>query len=180
MVNKIENEYFEWLYDLMTNRKFTRRISYRKLLMYLHNTEFTYLIDKDENRAKDGINLRRRFAIHQYHEKLDVESYLTGPCSVLEMMVALAIRCEETIMDNPEIGDRTCQWFWQMVTNLGLGGMYDDNYDRGLVIDTITDFLNREYLPNGEGGLFTINNTNRDLRRVEIWTQMCWFLNNYI
>ena len=39
-------------------------------------------------------------------------------CSVLEMMVALAICCEETYMDNPNIGNRTGQWFWNMVKNI--------------------------------------------------------------
>lgn len=178
MRNRIENDYFEWIYNLVTGKRFTNNISYRKLLMHLHNTEFIYFIDKDENRAADGIDLRSRFASY-YDYKIDVEGYLEdNPCSVLEMMVALSIRCEETIMDNPQIGDRTGQWFWQMITNMGLGGMYDDMYDKRYVTDVVDRFINRKYQPNGEGGLFTVNNYTRDMRVVEIWVQMCWYLNN--
>ena len=39
------------------------------------------------------------------------------------MMIALAIRCEEHIMDDPDAGDRTGQWFWSMLVSLGLGSM---------------------------------------------------------
>jgi hypothetical protein len=103
---------------------------------------------------------------------------LDGPCSVLEMMIALAIRCEETIMDDPDIGDRTRQWFWGMIINLGLGGMTDANFDPDFVDDSVLRFLNRDYEPDGRGGLFTIRNCHRDLRDVEIWYQLCWYLDS--
>lgn len=173
----INNKYFEWMFDLVCGDRFSKHISYRKLLMQLHNTEFTYSIHRDRNRAEDGIDLRYRFAC-DYPEFDDAEKYLAGPCSVLEMMLALSIRCEESIMDNPSIGDRTAQWFWGMVTNLGLGSMYDTNYDRRIVDSILTRFLNRDYEPNGKGGLFTIRNCDRDLRNVEIWYQLNWYLDN--
>ena len=62
ILNEIENEYFEWIYDLVCERRYSDPVSYRKLLMYLHQTEFVYTIPKDENRADDGIKLRNRFA----------------------------------------------------------------------------------------------------------------------
>ena len=40
-----------------------RANTYHNLLWYLFNREFIYTIDLDENRAVDGYNLRRRFAI---------------------------------------------------------------------------------------------------------------------
>lgn len=177
MHRNINDEYFEWLFDLMCDRRFGRGISYRKLLTRLHNIEFTYSIPLDQNRAEDGVNLRHRYAsTHEYYDYDLIMNELVGPCSVLEMMVALAIRCEENIMDNPNVGDRTTQWFWSMVTNLGLGYMYDDEFDQELVDDKVRIFLCRDYEPNGEGGLFTINNCRYDLRTVEIWHQLCWYL----
>ena len=94
------------------------------------------------------------------------------------MMVGLAIRCEETIMDDTNIGDRTGQWFWGMIVNLGLGSMFDNNYDRQLVETNVERFLEREYDYNGKGGLFTIRHCDRDLRDVEIWYQLCWYLDS--
>jgi hypothetical protein len=109
------------------------------------------------------------------------ESFLNiGPCSILEMMVALAIRCEEEIMYDPDIGDRTAQWFWCMIANLGLGGITDDVYDRAYVDDILIRLLYREYEPDGRGGLFRIRNCEYDLREVEIWCQMLWYLNTIV
>ncbi len=176
----IRNEYFEWIYDIICGRRYQHVISFRKLLMYLHDTEFTYLIPRDENRAKDGENLRYRFSLAcgYEHSYLAITNMLSGPCSVLEMMVALAIRCEEEIMDDPSLGDRTAQWFWRMITSLGLGSMVDERFDRHLVHDVVERFLSREYEPNGKGGLFTIRNCEYDLRDVEIWYQQCWYLDS--
>ena len=170
----IEREYFEWLYDLVCKNRHSSGYSYRDLLSYLHDVEFTYTIPKDSNRAEDGIDLRYRFAYDTGYVCAD--GYLDEPCSVLEMLIALAIRCEECIMDDPKYGNRTAQWFWQMITSLGLGGMFDDRFDEDYVKNVITTFLNREYKPDGRGGLFTIRNCDYDLRDVEIWVIMLWYL----
>lgn len=177
----IQNEYFEWLYALACARRYSTQISFRKLLMRLHRTEFIYSIPYDENRAEDGIDMRRRFIMtNGYEESYDeVIDALYGPCSVLELIVALAIRCEETIMDDPKLGDRTGQWLWLMVVNLGLGSMTDAEYDREYVDERLQIFLNREYESNGEGGgLFVVKNCDVDLREVEIWRQLCRYLNS--
>jgi hypothetical protein len=92
------------------------------------------------------------------------------------MMVALAIYAEEHIMANPQIGNRTGQWFWNMVVSLGLGDQMDDRFDRRYVEDTLQRFLDRKYEPNGHGGLFMIRGCRRDLRKVEIFHQLCWYL----
>lgn len=176
--DRIENEYFEWMFDLVCAGRFAEGISYRKLLTLLHNTEFTYTIPRDENRASDGIDLRYHYSLYQ--DCRDLDDYLDGPCSVLEMMIALAIRCETHIMDDPSKGDRTGQWFWGMIANLGLNGMYDSNFDKTYVKEVIFRFLNREYEPNGRGGLFTVRDRDCDLRNVEIWYQLCWYLDSIV
>lgn len=178
--DRISNDYYHWLFDIVCGERFAEGISYNRLLTYLHNIEFTYMIPKDQNRAEDGISLRYRFAITQgYEEEVDeILDILDGPCSVFEMMIALAIRCEENIMDDPTMGDRTGQWFWGMIVNLGLGAMMDGKFQKGYVYEVIDRFLRREYEPNGEGGLFTIRRSPRDLRDVEIWIQLLWFLDS--
>lgn len=176
--DKIINEYFEWLCNSVCGKRYSKNVSYRKLLTRLHDIEFVYSITNDENRAKDGIDLRWRFSLDIGIDYEIVEEYLSGPCTVLEMMVALAISCEESIMDDPQIGDRTGQWFWGMIVNLGLGSMMDTNFDKQYVDYVITRFLNREYEPDGKGGLFTIKNCDRDLRKFEIWYQLCWYIDS--
>lgn len=161
---KNELDYFEKLYDLVNG---TDGVPYRKLLYHLHNIEFTYSIPKDANRAEDGKDLRFRFG-YPY----------VGPCSVFEMMTALALRCEETIMDDPRYGNRTKHWFWIMMRNLRLGSMTDDRFDEEYVNERIDILLKREYESNGSGGLFTIKNCEFDVRDVEIWTQLLWYLDS--
>lgn len=172
--DRVINDYFDWMYEIVCGDRYSDSVSFRKLLGYLHNTEFVWSIPMDENRACDGMDLRYRFARRRSGVE---EMYLKGPCSVLEMMVALSIRCEVEIMDNPLMGDRTQQWFWGMIANLGLGSMTDNRFDEEYVQRVLDQFLNREYEPNGRGGLFTVRNCDRDLRTVEIWYQLNWYLN---
>ena len=172
--DRINDDYFDWLCEVVDSKRFSKHVSYRKLLMHLHNIEFTWFIPYDDNRADDGIMLRRKYALAHHDEELS--DYISGPCSVLEMMAALAIRCEESIMDDTLFGNRTGQWFWGMIRNLGLSSMNDSNFDAEFVDDVIARFLNREYEPDGKGGLFMIKNCDHDLRTVEIWRQLSWYL----
>ena len=128
------------------------------------------------DKSDDGYEITTFRVDEKYSE--EIVRCLEGRCSVLEMLIALAIRCEETIMDNPAVGDRTGQWFWGMITNLGLGSMIDYNYNREYVEDVVARFIDNDYEPNGRGGLFTIKNCNCDLRDVEIWKQLCWYLDD--
>ena len=47
----LKSEYFEWMYKLVCNDKYSNGLSYRKLLYHLYNTEFIYILEKDSNRA---------------------------------------------------------------------------------------------------------------------------------
>lgn len=174
---EVLNDYFEWLFNLVSGKRYSKKVSFRHLLIHLHDIEFTYIIQKDQNRADDGIALRYRFACG-YRSPAAAETYLDGPCSVLEMMVALALRCEETIMDDTAFGNRTQQWFWNMIVSLGLGPMVDERFDKQEADYIIRRFLDRDYKPNGHGGLFTIRKCDRDLRKVEIWVQLLWYLDS--
>lgn len=173
---RIRRDYFEWMYDLVCGERYPEDISFRKLLTHLHEIDFVAKLPLDADRGSDGLGLRYKFVSrHLRFYDWDDEQYLDGPCSVLEMMIALAIRCEET-MDDPDIGDRTAQWFWQMIVNLGLGSMADDRYDEATVEYAIQVLIYRDYEPDGRGGLFTVKNARRDMRDVEIWYQMWWYI----
>lgn len=175
----LENDYFEWLISMIADEPHLRRKSYRKLLMYLHGVTFRWSNVMDENRAKDGNYLR---SIYIYEMKIEdaPDEFFDQPCSVLEMMLALANRMENEIMSNSDVGNRTGKWFWDMLVSLGLCNMYDVRYDRDYVEQCIDRFLNKEYEYDGSGGLFTVPNVPYDLRDVEIWYQMNWYLNDIL
>ena len=169
----VREQYFNWMYDMV----FTKRApSYVRLL----SQEFTYNIRLDGNRADDGLYLRYRFKQENHLRAVDVDRCLTGKCSVLEMMVALCLRIEEDIMDDPVKGNRIHKWFHVMLKSLGLLDMDDAYFDERYADKVITRFLNREYEPNGAGGLFRIKDCPYDLRSVEIWYQMCWYFDSIL
>lgn len=177
----LSNKYFNWICRTISDSRYTGGRSYLKLLKHLHQVDFIFIIDMDGNRAEDGLSLRYRFAYdYNYDRAMITDAIDYRPCTVLEMIAALAIRCEEDIMDNQKLGNRTGQWFWEMIFNLGLGSMYDEQFDSNYTNHVLDRFMRREYDMNGEGGLFTINNCRQDLRRVEIWCQMCWYLDDIL
>lgn len=147
------------------------RGTYRWLLEKLYDMPFRWSIDHDENRALDGLALR--------------DDIMGGcadnrPCSVLEMLIALAIRCEKDIMQDDAYGDRTSVWFWLMIENLGILGMTDKNYNDAIVEIVIDEFMDRKYDELGNGSIFYISHPRADLRKTEIWYQMCWYLDEHM
>lgn len=176
----LDRRYFEWLCGFVIGGVYTEKRTYDLLLQHLHQRSFTYTIALDGNRAADGEDLRYRFAEDcgcsdsEIAVSIDIRC-----CSILEMMVALAVRIEEHIMTNSKYGNRTSQWFWDMIRSLGLWDMTDHNFDENRVDDILDHFLDRDYDPDGHGGLFTVPNPSKDMRGVEIWYQMCMYLDEF-
>lgn len=173
---QISNEYYNWICGIICDTN-AKRKKYSRLLAYLYSKDFNYIIGRDGNRAEDGMDLRYRFGYEKGIDSHVIAAMLDNdPCSVLEMMVALSLRCEENIMHNVDEGDRTGFWFWNMVKSLGLYSMTNDDFDIGIADEIMERFIDRRYSQNGEGGLFTIPNMKRDMRSAEIWYQMMWYL----
>lgn len=172
-MNGIKKTYFEWLCNLVDTDRHSVS-DYHDLLVCLRHVEFRYILPMDENRYEDGVDLRLRFGYEENYYKNDLLRIMLEKCSVLEMMVALALRCEENIMADPEYGDRTGVWFWDCIESLGLIHMTNDNFDEGYVRFVLDRFMDRNYDYNGKGGLVTLDNPPRDMREVEIWAQMMW------
>lgn len=179
--NELKNDYFEWICQLVCGEHYSQLTGicdYRELLKYLHRTEFSYILPMDMNRQSDGIDLRYQYGYENSIDDRMIACYIdTKPCSVLEMMAALAKRCEDDIMHDSDFGDRTSQWFLYMIESLGLSDMMDDNYDPYLVENVVNRFLARKYKKDGKGGLFYIPGCKKDMRNAEIWYQMNWYIN---
>lgn len=162
-------DYKRWIISKM------RASRYTMLFDILYNTEFTWVLSWDEHRASDGKDLRIR-----YEDECGIscrDDWLDWPCSFLEMLVALAYSIEDKIMFNPDLGDRTYQWFWVILGNLGLDICTDDwlkrQGRRGIdyIDSVISVVLNRSYDTDGHGGMFPLRNPEEDQRSVELWYQ---------
>ena len=83
-------------------------------------------------------------------------------------------------MDDPDVGNRTGLWVGDMISSLGLKSMSDAQFDRTVVDQAIFRFMDRRYKRNGQGGLFTVEHCKYDMRTVEIWWQMNWYLDSIL
>ena len=178
MKNQIRNDYANWLIGLAYDWC-SQHGSYKKLMEYLYFHDFIPTYSKDGNRVQDGIEMRFRFIEafdsdkYTYH---DVYKYLTHNCNILEMMIALAQRCEDHIMGDPAAGDQSGVWFWDMIVNMHLYKMTDEHFNVSKVEKRVNDMLDHNYDKNGDGGLFSVRNPDIDMRNAEIWYQMNWHL----
>jgi hypothetical protein len=171
MNEPLENLYFNWLCAkvIMTDKS-TPSLTHYKLLRMLHNTEFTWLLSGDDNRAEDGKELRSEFLIAA--DIPDNVEWRTIPgCSMLEMFIAFARRAQF----QTEIPAR--EWFWEFMNNIGLDGA-DDGSDitEGEIEDILDVVVWRTYLANGYGGIFPIDDPTHDQRKVELWYQFYEYL----
>lgn len=171
----MRDDYFNWLYDVVCPDD-----RYLKLCRFLHSISFSYDIPMDGNRYEDGISMRFRFGYACDIPSNRIATELDNtPCSMFEMMVALALRMEEDIMACPG-ENRTSEWFREMIRSLGIAGMTNELFDPDKVEAAVERFLNKDYDRDGKGGLFTVTDTDRDLRTVEIWYQAIWYLNSVL
>ena len=93
--SELNNRYFNWMCQLVSVQQYSQGRSYVRLLRFLYKTDFYYTIPMDGNREADGIDLRYRFGYENSYKESMITTHLDNrPCSVLEMMIALAIRCE--------------------------------------------------------------------------------------
>jgi hypothetical protein len=98
---------------------------------------------------------------------------------VLEMILALAMQMDSIVGDvEGELDVR--HFFWLMIDNLDLAWMTDDKYEKAYVYGRVAMFLDRQYEPNGDGNIIYIPDCRDDLRDIEIWAQMCWYLDSIL
>lgn len=176
--SKLTEQYYDWLYKIVCGEWEPRNLSFHRLLMFLYNRRFIPACEMDVCRATDGSNLRYRFATDNDIPYAKIDAAFGGePCSMLEMMVGLALRVEEHIMEDVTAGNRVGQWFWNMVVSLGLAAMDDSRFSEDRAEFILDRFDSRDYQPNGAGGLFTLSHPTEDMRQIDIWYQLMAYLN---
>lgn len=179
----MKQEYDDWIISLATDWC-SNYGNYGRLMEYLHSVPFysTVQIPLDKNRGADGKDLRLRFAesTNEYNYSQVYIYLMDYDPTMLEVMVALAIRCEENIMHEANVGDRSYEWFYGMLYSSGLDACCDENFDEQTAYEIVDRILERKYSRNGKGGLFTLSNPPKDLRKVEIWYQLLWYLDEVL
>lgn len=169
----IRTRYLKWMSSLIFGDGIC---NYSELLEALNDIPFRYILEMDKNREMDGAALRYRFGYEKGISGDDISAAIgDDPCSVLEMMTALCLRCVEQILDE-NIHAQVRTMFCDMLHSLGIDNQTGRNIDILAVQRSVERFLDRNYRKDGRGGLFTVSSPDRDMRNVEIWYQMCLYL----
>lgn len=154
------------------------RRAYSKLLMDLHFIEFTYIIEKDKNRAEDGIYLRNEFLESNQPETIS----MANPCSVLEMLVALALRMSTEYIGTEERIDYIFVNLLENLCLLDFSNKYYHSSTFGDVATIVFSWLDRKFSPSGKGSIFPLEYDRvikyPDQRNIEIWEQMQCYIND--
>lgn len=163
-----DDRYFEWLYSHIGPVNYDNPgHTYWSMAKQFHTTKFTWFVRNDANRAEDGLLLREAFIDKWGDEGVTVE-WLTLDCSILEMLIALSDRLAF------ESYGGVADWFWQLMSNLGLQRYTDRYYNQhnsGEIAEVLQRVLDRTYGYDGSGGLFPLREATRDQRKVELWYQ---------
>ena len=155
-------------------------IYYEHLLRGLYSREFYSPLELDSNRASYGLWFRRRYMN-------DIDAANLGPCTVLEMMIAMAEQINTHIEMTSE--DRIQRYFWMMIENLGMLGLTDMAWGPNMDAEfnnKIDILLDRKYGEDGVGSLFPLQNypinptlikfrERTNMRDRDIWAQKCLF-----
>lgn len=170
----VDSHYFRWLSDHLNSNEDPT------LLHELFMQDFYWTIPMDDNRNGDGIYLRQLYT-EDTNRTIDVD--LPDDIStVLEFLIALADRTDGATSHVQSTG----YWFHMFMINMGLGD--PDYYISHGTLDTeyvdicVNRLLSHQYSYNGtNGGLFVMDNPPKDLRKIEFWWQLqYWVLENYM
>ena len=172
----IKDAYYEWLCYIVYSGQTDG--CYNIVLEYLHKKHFRWFVPNDDNRASEGKNLRERFCDEEDVDFNDIY-FAEERVSMLELILGLAFRCDTIMEDNPN-NMSISEWFWTLLTNIGLEKFVDEDYVylgwSSMVNQILEKVINRTYARSGKGGLFPLRHSKKDQRKVELWYQMSEYL----
>lgn len=178
----LNDNYFKWLLGILGFKE-PMSCRYISMLSYMYSTDFKLtnpIVGHDDNRINDGFELRATYS-NNFTDP-DLPKVFNDPVSVLEVLVAFAMRIDDDIMYDGSL--HASKWFFIMIDNLGMTNFTDDRLGLDWVIDDeeqILDiWMSRQYGPDGNGTIFPLKSTVFDQRKLEMWYQMQeWFNENY-
>lgn len=161
-----------------------------ELAILLFETDFRWVDDipDDENRGKEALSLRERYAEHltmnddevftkEIRKNIDlIVKNLLGPPSLFEVLVSLARDMDGML--NLESKPQVPVYFARLMSNAGFDHYDDEDYDHrpekvmGYWKKLIDRILDRTYSEDGKGGLFPLKHPKSDQRKRSLWNQL--------
>lgn len=162
-------EYFVWLVEWIDDGD---RDDMLPVLSYLFKKEYVWYTDLNATQAMSSMDLRERFDPDNADEAKEER-----PCSVLELLVALAVDIEENICgvyghENP------ARWFWEWLNNLGIDDRCTGRgYSKDYLDQCIDDWLEGDITRSGKRSPFPIKRKGVDQRKKTLWMQCMAYVN---
>ena len=150
----ISQDYFNWIVDNYWVKELT------PIANLLANKDYIWHMTLDKNRAHAGLMLRQQYAceVGVYYE-----DFAIGPCTCLEMITALAFQMWQ------QSGAKEPKYF--------IAEDVIPNFDRREIsFDVLDRWMRGDYRADGYGSPFYIPNCNRDMRTMDVWSQMNLYL----
>lgn len=165
--------YNKWLYDMSFKSD-----EYTAVFDILNHIPFIWSVANDDNRADDGLRLRREY-LFEYGAKKEHYDWDLSECSFIEMLIGNA-KAFSLLMDK----DLPTS-VMRLMRNTRLSE-YTNSKQRHrphafeLEVTEIANTINhREYDYDGSGGLYPLNDPPKDQRNIEIYAQMNQYINEY-
>lgn len=172
--DNLSKRYFEYL----IYENIVAKPSWVPILEILFSRDYYSMLIMDNSREGDGKLLRDNFmAMINGNDAIEFNSspWVDIPCSMLEMMIALANRITlEFYAVDDDIYPMSTIIFASMLDSLGINM---DLQTQDEVEDIITRFIRRDFSPDGRGSLFDLRGKTVDIdwRDLPIWNQaMAW------
>lgn len=164
MSQSLNERYFNWLIqETKLIEAGVPNEEHLKMLHILYTKDFVWFVPNDDNRWADGVELREEF-LRKTETFLEPEEgqWMELGCSMLELLLGLSRRFAfMTHRHSPEC-------FWELLGNVGL----DDLRDAERINYILDQIIWRTYEDNGKGGLFPLDHSEEDQRKVELWYQL--------
>jgi hypothetical protein len=162
----LPEDYLRWLEPQLRDEHGNPDKTYWDLLNVMWEREFGWVMEMDQNRMQDGLDLRVEFAReHRIHP--DAMDPL-GPCTFLEVLIGLSRRLAFIA------GGQAPGWAWQLLGNLEFHRMSDpiSQPKHRRIEEIMTSVIERRYLPDGTGGFFPLAWPDDDQTKIELWYQL--------
>lgn len=150
---------------------------YLELCKLLHATSFIPIIEMDENRSYECIELRADFIARNldlYDSEGEGLDILDQNGTMLELLVVLSEKIQYEL-EGSEYDASTRKFFIEMLENAGLN-MTNDIFDESTAVSRLELINTRLFNWDGEYSFFPLRNPHSDQRYQELIVQM----NNYI
>lgn len=180
-VNMALRDYHNWIISLVDSEDHYLAREYSQLMGFLDDYSFKWVLKLDEDRAKDGIQLRKEYDFEYSRGDISIYDELFDvPCSVLEMLVALSLRCYDEFLSGFDVKKVTPhKVFLHILTSLDLFSETNNRFSYEKCVKNVKSFIEKLHVNGRYLTVFKIDPKVANPHKMELWWQMQRYIDSY-